>query len=253
MCGSTDTLTDEHVISKTVRKQLPLLSLVRRIYQGRRSGGRQVLHVVLTKAVCKQCNGGWMAQLETDFVDLLGPQLRNEGAVRLNPSSAERVATWAVKTGLLLQLYSIALGGNNAWVSENNLRWLKDHVSPPPGAEVWMGRYNAENKQLHWSRPGCLIGKDGNPISFINAFTVGYVVFYVFGSDEVVAGLPGFNLAALKPPPWFSEMVVQLWPGDGNDAVWPHRQSLRFDQLDRFAMWPMATVPPTPEGDQAPT
>jgi hypothetical protein len=250
MCGAVGNLTDEHIIAKTVRKQLPPLTGVRRTFQGRTSGQWQALHVVLNDSVCKTCNGGWMRDLENDFVALVGPQLRNEGATRLNPDAQERLATWAIKTGLLLQLYSIAIGGQNAYAPQDNLTWLKEHVSPPPGSEVWFGRYDAQNTKVHWSRPGCLTGPEGTPVSYINAFTVGYIVFYVFGSDQqIVARRPGFNLASIKPPPWFSEIVVQTWPGNGDDAVWPHHKTLLFEQIDAFAMWPYARLPPTPPVD----
>jgi hypothetical protein len=243
MCGCTDDLTDEHVISKTVRKQLPLVTGVRRIFQGRTSGQRQVLHVVLEKAVCQTCNNGWMRDLENDFVALLGPQLRNERAARLNPDAQERVATWAIKTALLLQLYSIALDGKNAYAPQDNLTWLVDHVSPPPGSEVWFGRHNARNRQLHWSRPGAMYWHDTTPISYVNTFSVGYVVFYVLGNDvQIIAGRPRLSVASLKPPPRFSQVVVQIWPGNGDDAVWPSRESLEFDELDTFTNWPVVRL-----------
>ena len=50
MCGGVGPLTDEHIISKTVCKQMPLLSGVTRHSAGRIASPTNVLHIVLKRA-----------------------------------------------------------------------------------------------------------------------------------------------------------------------------------------------------------
>jgi hypothetical protein len=248
MCGSADNLTDEHIISKTVRGQVPGVRQVWRTYLGRRSRAHQTLNVVLADAVCCKCNGGWMKSLEDDFVEFIGPQIRAEGRLALNPSACERVATWAVKTGLLLEIYHAALGLDNTFAPENNRRWLAEHVSPPPRSEVWIGQYDFRKGHLHWSQPGSLLAEvTGGPIvpvAYTSPFSIGFLVFYVFGHDLSITG-PG-DFASLNPPEWFREAFVKLWPRSDDLAFWPPYKRFDSDALVGLQSWIGARLPPPP-------
>jgi hypothetical protein len=99
------------------------------------------LSVVLPQ-VCVQCNTGWMSDLEQRTRPVLGPMLRGPALpVSLDPAQQATLATWAVKTSLLVtyRKFNAQPGG---WIPEDNLRWLYLHgrsAMPPPGARVWLG------------------------------------------------------------------------------------------------------------------
>jgi hypothetical protein len=255
MCGSSKDLTDEHVISKTVRRQVPGVKLVWRTYRGRRSRALQALHVVLKDAVCRTCNGGWMKELEDDFVALLGPQIRAEGGLALNPAASERAATWAVKTGLLLEIHHSGLGDSDTFAPTNNLRWLADHRSPPPGAEVWIGQYDFRGEHnVHWSQPlslGADVGRDGLPVrvAYTSPFTIGALAFYVFGRD-LLLGTNAGDFASLDPPNWFGEVFVKLWPRAGDLAFWPPPKHIALDALPGLQSWIATRLDPLPPETQ---
>ena len=150
MCDGPGPLTDEHVISKNVRKQLPLLSAVTETFAGITSKPRNVLHLVLKKAVCAKCNGGWMSDLEDDVVAAIGFQFANAVTTRIDPSQQERIATWAIKTALLIEMHTSARG-KGTYVPIDNVRWLAEHHTPPPRARVWMAGVNSQMKRLAWT------------------------------------------------------------------------------------------------------
>lgn len=238
MCGSTEDLTDEHVISRTVRKQLANNALVIRHYDGRESA-KQVIHVVLDDAVCGNCNNSWMRELEDDFVSLLGPQIRAEGAVVLDPAQCERVATWAVKTALLLDVHHAGLGRARAGAPENNLRWLAEYKSPLPRCEVWMGAYDhlSHPHHPHWSQPAVIYGDSGRPIAYTCPFTIGALIFYVVGEDLDV-NIPD----SLEPPAWFCRVFARVWP-TAETVGWPHEAYLPTNDLGAVQAWLEDQIP----------
>lgn len=108
------------------------------------AGARRLdaLSVVLPR-VCVRCNTGWMKQLEDRTAPVLGPMLLDPPLpVVLDPARQATLATWAVKTSLLLGHgnFTHQQGG---WVPADNLTWLHLHGrfdQPPPGAIREEGR-----------------------------------------------------------------------------------------------------------------
>ena len=139
-CGRSERLTSDHVISRAVRKELRLKPGVTRHYGDETRYTGDTLSVKV-KPVCAKCNGGWMSRLERDVVTFFGASFRGDEAVILDPDRQERLATWAIKTALLLEEYatSVPSATRRVRIPQDNLRWLAEHSSPPPGAKVWMG------------------------------------------------------------------------------------------------------------------
>jgi hypothetical protein len=76
--------------------------------------------------VCINCNNGWMESLERDASPVLGPLLLGAapGASRvLDPDQQAILATWSVKTSLLLALSKFR-GQDYGWIPVSTLRWL---------------------------------------------------------------------------------------------------------------------------------
>lgn len=162
MCDGPGPLTDEHVISKTVRKQVPAIGKIRQVFAGQIGRQMNVVHMVLTRAVCETCNGGWMRELEDDLVLNLGPQMSSARYVCLNPLQQERTATWAVKTALLFETYA-SIKNIGAYVPTDNLCWLAEHHSPPPGCSVRLATVDIGTGLPFWSRAGTVADSVGNP------------------------------------------------------------------------------------------
>jgi len=141
-CGAVGSLSDEHVVPKWVRKVLQIRGPVRQFSGAAYVGAAETLAIVFHE-VCVNCNTGWMESLETDARPVLGPLLLGAapGMWRvLGPDKQAILATWAVKTSLLLALSKFR-GQDYGWIPVSTLRWLYRHHDarmPPPTARVWM-------------------------------------------------------------------------------------------------------------------
>jgi hypothetical protein len=249
MCGGPGPLTDEHVISRTVRKQLPLLTPVVQTFAGISQRPTNVLHAVVADCLCGPCNNEWMSRLETDFVRIMGSHLANPRIVMLNPSQQERVATWTIKTALMLEIYTMCCG-KGAYVPTDNLRWLAKHESPPPGSRVWLAGVESNMKRAAWSQAGSLSVRSGESVAYLATLSIGCVGFQVFGRDifDSQSGEVARELPALDPPEQIKKTLVEVWPGTGNDARWPPETLIHVDALPAVAAWPSAMFSPPPGG-----
>ena len=121
-CGTVGSLSDEHVVPKWVRKALQIREPVREFSGAAYVGAAETLAIVFHE-VCVSCNTGWMESLERDACPVLGPLLLGvaPGTSRvLDPDQQAILATWAVKTSLLLALSKFR-GQDYGWIPASTL------------------------------------------------------------------------------------------------------------------------------------
>ncbi len=250
-CLSKRKLTDEDVISRAVRRLLPRVTSVQAVAGGTLVGKpSNVLHVVLKNAVCTRCNNRWMSGLENAFVRTLGTQLSSPAKKTLDPSQQERVARWAAKTALLMTLWTgeqRPKGAADHYVPDAHLRWLPTHATPPPGTRVWMGILNDPNERIVHHQSAWLAVEPTKPVAYLVTFSLGYLLFQVFGTLPVDDRGGGTTLPILDPPAPFDRALTNIWPGNGQDAVWPTAMAIPAATLNRVAQWPRQLIeqPPT--------
>lgn len=127
-CGTVGSLSDEHVVAKWVRKALQIREPIREFSEAAYVGAAETLAIVFHE-VCVSCNTGWMESLERDACPVLGPLLLGAapGTSRvLDPDQQAILATWAVKTSLLLALSKFR-GQDYGWIPASTLQWLYRH------------------------------------------------------------------------------------------------------------------------------
>ena len=121
---------------KWVRKVLQIREPVKKFSGTTYVGAAETLAIVFHE-VCVRCNTEWMESLERDASPVLGPLLLGAapGMSRvLDPDQQAILATWAVKTSLLLTLSSFR-GQDYGWIPVSTLQWLYQHHDarmPPP-------------------------------------------------------------------------------------------------------------------------
>lgn len=243
-------MTDEHVISKGIRKRMPLRSKVTETFAGKKSGPRDVLHLVLKKAVCETCNHGWMKELEDDMLATIGNLFAIPVSTTLDPSQQERIATWAIKTALLIEMHT-SIRGEGSYVPVDNLRWLAEHHSPPPRARVWLAAIDSQSRRLAWSQSGALSLENREKVGCLCTFSIGNVGFQVFCMDITWPNNDRMRrtLAEIKPTPAVEAATTNIWPGPQRNVVWPPMQNKKrmvfsLDALPEWAAWPSAYFPP---------
>src|ERR1022692_1194633 len=231
-------MTREHVIPKWLRQELRTQGFV---YERRGTGKAHkwdALAVVLPR-VCHGCNHELLGNMEGRTKPILGPLLHGGARARpvlIDPGQQATLATWAVKTSLLLTIRSFE-GEPAGWVPQDNLRWVHDHRGldrPPPGAHVWMFGIDAENELAAWSQAGCLRTGDGQPAAHVGTFTVGYVGFQVFCRKVSQPEFSADHEAWLAPGGLFRDRVLDIWPAT-TTVRWPPSSIFGRDSLELVA------------------
>jgi hypothetical protein len=222
-CGTTGSLSTEHVVAKWVRKALQVREPVREFSGTTYVGAAEALAIVFHE-VCVRCNSGWMADLEGAVRPALEPLLLGAapGTSRvLDPDEQAVLATWAVKTALLLALGKFR-GRDHGWIPVSTLKWLHQHHDsriPPPGTRVWMGGFNTSDIPAS-VQTACLYDASREPAAQCVTFTVGCVLFQVFATRQEDSDITPDIDAWLAPKGPYAAALLQIAPS--STAIrWP--------------------------------
>jgi hypothetical protein len=187
------------------------------------------LYIKLDRAVCADCNNGWMSEMEQAVQPFLGPMLLNEHGVELDAHQQMNLARWAIIKILLLELsmrqqHSRRRTNLGYSPSSAELAWLATNSDPPPRSRVWLGAFDAGG-QVATSTQAMLLTADGGPHgrlpSHVTTMTLGYVLMQVFSIDYVIADaqrLPALD-ASLPSP--IDQALVRIWPTAHQVVRWP--------------------------------
>jgi hypothetical protein len=173
---------------------------------------------------CVACNSGWMSALEQEARPLLIPLVRNHD-VQLNAVGQHVVATWAVKTMLMLRL--VAADDDDRELDLDVYGWIHRTRSPPPAEQVWIASYAGEGQwpaTFHYY--GAAIGRPGGaqpqePNAHCASFAVGHLAFGFAGHR-----LKDGPMAVPTLPP---DTIRQLWPAFGPTIDFPPPAALAGD------------------------
>jgi hypothetical protein len=247
LCGTTQhPLTCEHVIPKWARRSFNIKGLVtvdtreEGSDQRRRVGAMQALNLTLHDTICEECNSVWLnRRLERPSKSLLSPMAVSAKPAILSPADQKLIATWAVKTVLLLELAIRQIEGYAP--SQPELAWLRANGEPPPRSLVWLGcwdcrqatpvRYAPSSAQLPAADRGSVAGH-------FATFTLGYVAFQVFTVDYVTADHQGARHWNQHVPPSLAQALPRIWPPPATlqDLLWP-LQAFAANNWDRLVTW----------------
>lgn len=261
-CGSVGPLTDEHALPKWARKAIGATGAPAKLHVARAGSGRfsmptgsplrtfTGMTVKADKAVCNQCNTGWMAGLERELEPLLAPAMRGE-AIHLSAQQQMLVAFWAVKTGLTVEVAARQARGAGI-MPISHLRWIHDHRAShemPPGTVVWLASLNpwlGSEFVPTWYSSGAL--HSGDPRghanrrndSYVATFSIGCLIFQVIGQDfrESDHGTPnGLPFVTVIPPRKLAPYLLQIWPKLNPLANWPPNHHILAEEWPTFAEW----------------
>lgn len=225
------------MIAKWIRKVLQITEPVK-VYRGTTYAGAAEALAIVFREVCANCNTGWMERLESAARPVLEPLLLGAapGTSRvLNPDQQALLATWAVKTSLLLTLSEFR-GQDHGWIPVSTLQWLHQHHDlrvPPPGSRVWIGGFNTSDIPAR-VQAGCLYDTSGKPAAQCTTFSVGCILFQVFTTEQDDADLPPGTEAWLAPKGLYAHALLQIAPSI-SPIRWPPRAVLGADDLESLA------------------
>jgi len=134
-CDESDP-TDEHVFPQWVSRELASLGTL----TDHRSphGPRPIEKIGATAPVCRKCNNRWLSVLENDTKPVLGPMIRGEEQ-RLFADQQRLLATWALKTAMMLDLAS-----GDPVIPAGFFHALRQQRQPFPSSFVFLGAYKGD-------------------------------------------------------------------------------------------------------------
>lgn len=179
---------------------------------------------VVVRAVCADCNNGWMSALETRAKGIVGPMLADQ-RVSLDPSDQALVATWATKTLLMLSCATLDPGDV---VSPATYAWFFRHQAPLPESHAWLCRYGGEGQwPLSCHVHGVTLTR-GHQQPQAGSETNGFVA--VLAIRPLVVWLFGHELAEGPLTSARSDNAHHLiWPATGR-TWWPPALTLQTER-----------------------
>ena len=226
-CGTTESkITKEHVWPKWLREHVPL-EIGRPIRHSRRLTTREGETVEDLRweaipldwqvaAPCKECNEGWMEQIETATRPVLSPML-DDKSVGLDIGAADALAQWVTLRVMVAQ-HAYPKGRRRSIPEERYRAFFKTRQIPP-GMQIWVGRYSGAgawptqfvHREIRIARPD-----SSPPNAYIVGFSVAYVAFVCWG-HEVAAGAIvhlGQRMHDFLSPVWPALSPI-TWPPPG--------------------------------------
>lgn len=250
-CGVEADGTREHVVPKWARRSFAIPGPVT-VLMGRHAEPTQptrqlhALNYVLDDQICAGCNNGWLSKLENDVAGILREMVVRHEARALDGDAQRLLATWAVKTAMLLepatrqQFPGRPIEGFLA--SEAECAWMFKNRLPPPRAQVWLSCWDSQSTSAIVYEPsGARLSSRRGPIvqGQFTTFSLGFVAFQVFSVDFIRADeLGAYEWNPPQPPAALAPGLAKIWPQQAmpKPLAWP-AIAFAHDDWHRLVTW----------------
>ena len=248
-CGPTDSpLTKEHVWPKWVSRLL-LGQYNSDHFRHLRAAGDNTTanwrsrHLdVTTKTVCSDCNNKWLSIFENDQIKpLASPLIVGGDAVELTPESRSRLAAWAYKMAMLVEVANPDKSVEFFTPAERLL--FRQTTTAHPLVRVFLSRYDFGQRPAHALTP-ChrFEEKTGARRTFylkLSTITAGHLAMQVMSvrsaeSNELVpASEMEFEFCGTA-----RDAVIPIWPIVPESPSWPPVHTMSHDDIEAWtSMW----------------
>jgi len=172
------------------------------------------------KTVCGKCNNGWMSDLESENIPLIGCMFHGL-TVPLTEVQQHSVVAWAVKTTMVIE----STKGRNApnlFYEKSERVNLRVHRTIPNRTRIWIGTISG----LHLGAFGTDITILANAQTRIGMGSVATIVVGHFVAQVVTMHInPDFtekDVTDVQPKPgdWNSRLI-KIWPKEPAGVIWP--------------------------------
>ncbi len=180
----------------------------------------------VARVVCERCNSGWMAELEGAAKELLAPMIEAK-PITLTPVNQKLVATWAIKTAMMMQQY--AHPGGLA-IPADHYRQVYERTAPPDFLWIWLASQTS-GEVRYWLRPLAVASLSEptprRPNGYWVTMSVGALVIQILGAtrplpEHLQQDLPVVSALGLR----------RIWPSSG-DVEWPIVPALSDENVDQ--------------------
>jgi hypothetical protein len=193
---------------------------------------------IKAKAVCNDCNHGWMSQLETAAIPIIKPLLADL-SFPVDRQQQRTLSLWVVKTAIAVEA-SAPKQHESVYSKEqrDRLRTLE----MPPHTMVFVGRNAVSDETFASSRrllqPVTVAPSSGrSPLEEGSATTLGCgrLVFQVVHVRVRPGSEPETITLHPRPGDW-SRLLVQLWPLERDTVYWPPASSVSHSRVTLDAL-----------------
>ena len=241
-CGQTGRLTNEHVWPKWISQFLCERSGSFEHYARRvtatddattPTGTSRYLNVT-TRAVCRDCNCGWLSHFENRIKSLAAPLIAGERAVAfaLAPESQALLAAWGYKMAMLLDVVHPSTS-SEFFTPSDRLRFRRT-ISAHAFVRVFLGRYEFGDRLALARKLRDTIA--GQAYWELATVTAGHLAMQVLSvrsvaSNELVpADRLGLGFSGLA-----REMVLPIWPPVPGYLEWPPTRTMSHQDVEDLA------------------
>jgi len=175
------------------------------------------------RSVCKICNNGWMSQLESQNIPLIGSLAQNV-LIPLDTRQQTSIALWATKTAMVLD--SIRRRAERRFYRRRECEQLHQNSLIPELTFIWLGMY-AENS----------LGLFGTDIRLFDQIPE---VFPTIGHgcvNTIVAGHLAIQVLTIHLLPEYRDHPIEVGPNAGD---WS-RLTLGIWPIEKSTAWPPST------------
>lgn len=227
-CGGAGRQSKEHAVPQWFAKLKPETASVR--VEGEHRNLRKwdiVTDEVDIKVggCCIDCNTGWMSQLEDEAKPFLLPLLAGN-EIELTPDSQETIATWAVKTCMVLEFSGAA--SRVKFFTQNEREALGRERRIPSSTAVFLAGYRGRHA-FRASECPLVFSEAGHKFDGYSATMVfGALVLQVF----TFRSSPGERVFQISGS--FENTEIQIWP-TRDVLIWPPEVVFDDDGIDDYS------------------
>ena len=171
---------------------------------------------LVSKAVCSDCNSGWLSDLETAAAPVVRRLVTGEKVV-LSGEEQRVVATWSYKTVLLLQMTR-----REAIRSMPPARFQELYVlrRPPADVRVWLGAALGNNAMHETSTEINLATPQITVPGFFTGLALGMLLILCAG--RIADGPERIRVGSRG----HTKVTAQVWPASVHPVEWPPTEAL---------------------------
>lgn len=265
-CGhANDSLTEEHVwpawISKLLKGKYGSDHFVHIRSTGDHTAGLWRAHVlkVTTKTLCATCNNVWLGAFENDVIKPIAtPLILGEPVDIIRPAEQERLAAWAYKMALLLEVAVPHKERSAEFFTRAERLDFRKTTMPNEHVRVFLANFKYGQEPAHAHQQQHLVTRRDDQITFqrrICTITAGCMALQVFAIRRVDTGKLAYATSEMEVEfqGRAQTAIAQIWPPTSNAVRWSDLDVMSKEDIEQFTeMWSKAEGLFWSEGSDAP-